>query len=164
MAGLVPDIRPEIFENLKAIALAMDATREDHRNTNLDSLRKFESLLLTYTPFDTSRLVSIVEKMILSALSCGKIMEQHDVKSLMANSAAHARQYRARDSQHIDELIKSAILARYGKIPTLITANAISLNIQSDVSRVLVEKNILKRGLAVSAITKRVQKLLALDD
>jgi len=162
--GLVPEYVPEIFDSLKAIAVAMDVAREDHHDTTQESLRKFESLLITYTPFGTYDLVSVVEKMILSALICGKIMGEREIKSLRINSAAKARERKAHVSQQIDKVIKSVILTKYGKIPKVIAANAIAKKIHNDVSRNLIENNIRKRGLVLSAITKRVQKLRALDD
>jgi hypothetical protein len=161
--GLVPEIRPEIFESLNNIAVAMDATREDRPGANQESLDRLKLLLRGYTQFDAPKLISIVENMILSALICGTIMERSAIKSLKNKHVAKARQYRALVSQQIGEVIKSTILAKYGRIPKTITANAISKNIQSEVSRILKEKNIRDRQLVVSAITKRVQKLIALD-
>jgi hypothetical protein len=163
MAGLVPEIGPEIFESLNTITLAMDAAHGDRFGTSQVSSMKLQLLLRNYTPFDTPKLVSMIEKLMLSALRCGTIMEERDVKSLMENNAANARRHRALASQHIDAAIKSIILEKYGKFPKSITPNAISNNIKSDVSRKLKEKNILDRELGVSAIRKRVQKLSALD-
>jgi hypothetical protein len=163
MAGLVPEIRPEIFESLNTITLAMDAARGDRCGTNQESSMRLQLLLRNYTPFDAPKLVSMIEKLILSALRCGTIMEKRDVKSITENNAANARRHRALVSQQIDATIKSIILKTYGKFPKSITPNAISNNIQSEVSRKLKEKNILDRELCVSAISKRVQKLRALD-
>ena len=163
MAGLVPEIRPEIFESLNTIALAMDAARGDRCGTNQESSMKLQSLLRNYTPFYAPKLVSMIEKLILSLLRCGTIMEKRDVNSLMENNAANARRHKALASQQIDATIKSFILEKYGKFPKSITPNAISNNIQSEVSRILKEKNIRHRELRVSAISKRVKKLSALD-
>jgi hypothetical protein len=163
MTGLVPEIRAEIFESLNTIALAMDAAHGDRCVTTRESSMKLQLLLRNYTPFDVPKLVTMIEKLILSALRCGTIMEKRDVKSLTDNNAANARQHRALASQQIDATIKSVILEKYGKFPKSITPNAISNNIQSEVSRMLKDKNIRDRELGVSAITKRVQKLSALD-
>ena len=163
MAGLVPEIRPEIFESLNTITLAMDAALGGRCSTSQESSMKLQLLLHNYTSFDAPKLVSMIEKLMLSALRCGTIMEKRDVKSLVENNAANARWHRALASQQIDATIKSIILEKYGKFPKSITPNAISNNIKNDVSRKLKEKNILEHELGVSAICKRVQKLRALD-
>jgi hypothetical protein len=155
--GLIPDIRPEIFESLKTIAIAMDATREDRRNTTQVLLTKLEILISNHNPFNTPSLVYTIEEMILSALFCGTIMERKALKSLMGNSVANARRHRARTSQLIDEAIKSAIFAKFGRFPKSLTSNAISTKIKREVASLLKEKNI--RSLDTSAITKRVQKM-----
>ena len=124
---------------------------------------KLQSFLRNYTLFYAPKLVSMIEKLILSLLRCGTIMEKRDVKSLMENNAANARRHKALASQQIDATIKSVILEKYGKFPKSITPNAISNNIQSEVSRILKEKNIRDCELRVSAISKRVKKLSALD-
>jgi hypothetical protein len=160
--GLVPEIRPEIFDGLKTIAIAMDAARNDRQNTQ-ELLWKLQESLSNCNPFNTPNLISTIENMILSALYCGTIMERREVKALMVDSAANARRQKKVVSQQIDEVIKSVILARYGRMPKSTTANAIATKIQSDVSRGLTENNIGNRELGVSAITKRVKKLIKLD-
>jgi hypothetical protein len=170
--GLVPEIRPEVFDSLKTIAVAIDAARNDRCNITQELLRKFELSLSSYNPFDTPSLVSTVEKMILSALYCGQIMERNDVKALMVDSAANARRHREVVSQQINEIIISAIFKKWPnlisggnirKLPRPHTAHGISAQIKQNVSRMFKEKNIRSGTLSVSAITKRVEKLIKLS-
>jgi hypothetical protein len=169
MAGLVPDIRPEIFDRLKTIAVAMDAAANDQQNTGQALLRQLRSLLLNGSiPYDVSTIVAVVEEMILVAVRCGSAIENRDVMSRAVERAAKARQYKQTASEQIDEIIALAVSTRYPSLNsgsnTRYTAHGIATRIKGDVSRLLKERNIRylrERELGESAITKRVKKLLS---
>jgi hypothetical protein len=175
MAGLVPDISPNdsIFDSLKTTTLAIDAARDDRRNTSQELLGQLQLWLINRNPYDLTNLVEIIEKMILVAIRCGAVMEKHEIVAITGRSAAHARQRRELISLQIDDIIKSAILSKYPSLNSdgnikkplrSLTPHGIATQIDPDVSRLLKEKSIPELG--VSAITKRVKNLikLKLDD
>jgi hypothetical protein len=96
-------------------------------------------------------------------------MERGDVKALMANNAANARRHREVISQQINEIIISAIFKKWPdlilgsnirKLPRPHTAHGIATQINETVSGMFKEKNISSQIPSVSAISKRVKKLI----